>query len=201
MSRVKYGVRCVPRRRDTARARFVPCHFCPRTSNSSRLGSERSGYERGLSQEQAATQLGTGVRNVKRWEKDTDPGALMFLRMISLYGISLEPSPDGYSLPMSPQSSRACRIRSRHFVLRLPAKISRQPTQLVLDPLKPMDERDLLWRHSTTPSCHSRSSSVRTQRGFDFDRLTVVICIALLATSQSTHVNTKTCAKERDFRC
>jgi hypothetical protein len=44
-----------------------------------------------------------------------------------------------------------------------------------------MDERDLLWRHSTTPSCHSRSSSVRTQRGFDFDRLTVVICIALLA--------------------
>jgi transcriptional regulator with XRE-family HTH domain len=50
----------------------------------------------GLSQEQAATQLGTGVRNVKRWEKDTDPGALMFLRMISLYGISLEPSPDGY---------------------------------------------------------------------------------------------------------
>lgn len=53
----------------------------------------------GLTQAEAAAGLRTDRRNILRWEsqaKPTDPGALELLRLLALYGVTVEPPPDGY---------------------------------------------------------------------------------------------------------
>lgn len=79
-----------------------------------------------MSQQQAAQAMGVDAREIRRWEKGEVPGGVTLIRLMSTYGVLIEPPPPK-ALPAAVNAElRAAREELDHRLAALEAKVEAQ---------------------------------------------------------------------------